>query len=419
VPDPFLARLFHMERRGPHWGLAGIRRLLEWSGRPERGYAAVLVGGTNGKGSTAAALERILRAAGYRTGLYTSPHLVDFRERIRVDGRRISAPRLRALLRSFVPRGERGGHSFFEAATALALRHFADAGVEIAVLEVGLGGRLDSTNAVHPEVSVLTGVSVEHVEYLGSRVEDIAHEKAGIARRGRPVVVGGRGRARELLACAAAARGARVVLAQRVARLGPVVLARDGMELGLRSGARIGTSLVGRHQVSNLECAAAAALELRGRGFRVAPLDVARGLAAARWPGRFEWLARRGVVLDVAHNPEAAAAFARTWKEVFGRRGVGVLGMLQDKDAAGVARRLKGCARMLVVTEPATERALPAAQLARAVGRQPHLVEPTVAAALRRALRERRPGEPVFVTGSLYTVGQAIPPLRHHVPDVL
>ncbi|HVP39337.1 MAG TPA: Mur ligase family protein [Candidatus Saccharimonadales bacterium] len=414
-----LARLYRLERRGPHWGLAGIRRLLEWCGHPERRYPAVLVGGTNGKGSTAAALERILREAGYRTGLYTSPHLVDFGERVRVDGRAIPAARLAALLRRFAPRGERGGHSFFEVATALALRHFADAQVDIAVLEVGLGGRLDSTNAVLPEVSVLTGVSLEHTEYLGNTLAGIAREKAGIVRRGRPAVVGGRGRARELLAAAAAARGARVVIAQRAARLRLLSQDPAGMELELPSGARLRTALVGRHQISNLECAAAAALALRGRGFALDSLHVARGLAAVRWPGRFEWLARRGVVLDVAHNPEAAVAFARTWREVFGRPAVGVLGMLKDKDAAGVARRLRCCARLLVATAPATERALPAAALARALGRARHRVEPDVAAALRHALAARRPGEPVFVTGSLYTVGEAIPLLRHHVPAAL
>ncbi|MBI5837138.1 MAG: bifunctional folylpolyglutamate synthase/dihydrofolate synthase [Candidatus Eisenbacteria bacterium] len=419
MPDPRLGRLFRLERRGYLWGLRGIRALLTWCGRPERRYATVLVGGTNGKGSTAAALDRILREAGFRTGLYTSPHLVDFRERVRVDGRCMPAERLGALLRRFVPRGEHHGHSFFEVATAMALRHFADARVEIAVLEVGLGGRLDSTNAVSPEVSVLTGASLEHTEYLGDTLEEIAWEKAAIARRARPVVTGGRARARDLLEAAAAARGARVVRARRAARLSVRSMGLEGMELELPSGARLSTPLIGRHQVSNLECAAAAALQLRARGFAVDPLHVARGLAATRWPARFEWLARRRVLLDVAHNPEAAAAFARTWREVMPRRGVGVLGMLADKDARAVARALRPCARRLVVTAPDTVRAMPAERLSRAVGRVPHSVVPGVAAAVRAALQERRPGEPVFVTGSLYTVGEAMRALGHHVADRL
>ncbi len=400
-------------------GLSGTRSILARLGHPERSFASVLVGGTNGKGSTAAVLERVLREAGYRTGLYTSPHLVHFRERIRVEGRAIRAPHLDGLLRAVVPYALRNRHSFFEAATAMAFEHFRNEGVEIAVLEVGLGGRLDCTNVADPLVSVITGISLEHTEWLGKTLEKIAYEKAGIAREGRPVVIGGSGRSRTLLEAQARRRGARVVRASRAAGLRRISQRTTGMRLETRTGAVLRCGLVGEHQVSNVECALAALRELEGMEVPIGAAAVRRGLAAARWPARFEWLPESGVVLDAAHNPEAARAFAATWREVIGRKGVGVVGVLSDKDAAGILRALRGCARLLVLTTPPGARSLTGEALRAFAGRVPCAVEPNVRAALKRAMAERARGERIFVTGSLYTLGAAIPALGHRVPDAL
>lgn len=404
---------------GPKWGLRGIRFLLAACGNPEKQFPSVLVGGTNGKGSTSAVLERILRSAGYRTGLYTSPHLVRFEERIRVGGRVISGPKLQALCARLLPLSEKQRSSFFECATAIALRHFADEGVEIAVLEVGMGGRLDSTNVVDPRLSVITGIGLDHMEFLGETLERIAFEKAGISRRGRLTVLGGGGRSRSLLETACLRRGARVLHAREAAPLKATTLRPGEMEVEDRRGGRVVTPLVGRHQVANFECALAAAEALSLQGFRISRPDIARGLGEVRWPGRFEWLPEEGVLLDVAHNPQAAAAFAKTWDEVFGRPGVGVIGMLADKDVKGVVRRLGGCARVWIATSPRAARALSPEGMGKALGARPHLLEPDVPRAIRRALAVRRRREPVFVIGSLYTVGEAIPALGCHVSATL
>lgn len=217
-----------------------------------------------------------------------------------------------------------------------------------------------------------------------------------------------------LVEAACRARGARVVRAQRAAGLVRVSLTPGHMSLREDSGAHYRTALVGDHQVSNLECAVAAARELRGRGFEISEPAIRCGLREVRWPARFEWLARRGVLLDVAHNPEAARCFARTYGATFRRPGVGVVGMLADKDAPGVARQLRACARLWVATAPEAERALSPEGMARALGRAPHVVVPGVARALKRALQERRRGEPVIVIGSLYTVGEAMARLGAH-----
>lgn len=381
------------------WKLARTRALLDLAGRPDERLVVVLVAGTKGKGSTAAFLVSILHAAGIRSGLYTQPHLQDYRERIRIDGVAIGAGALDEAVRRFRPlvaafrRGDpaAGEPTTFEVTTALAVDHFARHGCRVAVVEVGLGGRLDATNALAPRISLVATIGYDHTAILGTTLGAIAREKAGIARRDRPLYSAlQRPSALQALRREAARRGARLRL---VAPLGPRVI----------------VGLPGAHQRQNAALAAAAARALRETGLAIDERAIRRGLAAARWPGRFERVpGRPAVLLDGAHDGASAAALAACLRaRPHGGRVQLVLGMYRDKDARAILRPLLPLAERLWITQPRGARALPAAELARvcrALSDRPLAVCADVAGALARA-REGRVD--VCVTGSLALVGEA------------
>ncbi len=402
--DP-LRWLVERQRFGVELGLERMRRLLEELGRPDRAYRSVLVGGTNGKGSTAATLAAGLGAAGERVGLTTSPHLVHFAERFLVDGAAVPDATVREALRRVRPPAERAGATFFEIVTALALVLFAEAGVGTAVLEVGLGGRFDATNAVEPALSLITGVALDHVGVLGDTVERIAHEKAGILRAGVPAWTGASGPALKALRSEAAARGARLRTLESEVRLEVGDRGWDGLELDLHTpfgAARAVTPLVGRHQARNVALALVGASEL-GVALGVA----ARGAARTVWPGRLERLRYRGrwLVLDGAHNPDAAAALARALTSLEGRVPVLVLGVSADKDVEGVVEALAGVADRVVATRASSSpRAMPPEDLGRVVGADAVADDPTEA--LRLAMRWAGEGATVAIAGSLFLVGE-------------
>ena len=412
--DAILARL---EPLGMRLTLEPFRRLLAKLGDPQRGLPAVLVAGTNGKGSTAALLAAIGCAAGYRTGLYTSPHLEEARERIRIDGVAIATLELDRLLDEVVAAADDELPTPFEALTAAALLAFAEDGVELAVLEVGLGGRLDATNVVEPLLSVITPIALDHQEQLGSTLAAIAAEKAGVMRVERPTIVWGEDvESTAALEEAARAGGALLELAVEGAE---VVAARpDGLEgqvVALRTAAcdhQLRVALAGRHQVRNVALAVLAAERLAGRGFdRIDEEAIARGVGGCRWPGRLEAVPLPEgptVLLDGAHNPAGAealadhlATLATPWDLIFGT--------LADKDAASMAAALAPAAQRIWLASPDSSRALPLATLAAL----PPLAgaTPTSGAAealdraLARPLAERAPL--LVVSGSLYLVGEA------------
>ena len=433
-----LQYLFSLRSRGWKLGLDTMHALADGLGRPERRYPSVLVAGTNGKGSSSAILASILRRAGLRTGHYTSPHLVDFRERIRVDGAAIPERETLDLVTIVRPLVEARGATFFEAAAAMAMRHFADRACDVAVLEVGLGGRLDATNIVDPVVSVITGIAMDHVTILGRTREAIAREKAGIIREGTRVVTGATDTALETIEAECRERGAPIVRLGRDVRLRVTRVSAAGTEFDLRGaggGALPGgaaasadhagadghvldvtgrwrTPLIGRHQAHNAACALLAARALAETGFDLA-IDAARdGLESVRWPARFEIVAGEPtVVLDVAHNLEGARALAETWRAVFPeRRPVLVAGMLADKDHEGFARRVFPLASHVIATEPKEERALAAGTLAEraAAASVPCEVAVPVADAVARARERAGRDGIVLVAGSLFTVGEAM-----------
>ncbi|MBI4422355.1 MAG: bifunctional folylpolyglutamate synthase/dihydrofolate synthase [Elusimicrobia bacterium] len=353
-------------------GLARMRRVLARLGEPQEAAPAIHVAGTNGKGSVCAMLDRVLREAGLRVGLYTSPHLHEIGERIRVDGRRTS-PRVLGRLIGRVLAAETEPLTYFELLTAAAFLHFRDARVDVAVLETGLGGRLDATNVVRrPLACVVPAIGLDHTDWLGSTLRAVAREKGGIFKRDVPALTAEEKPAAlaELRACARRTGARWRPLPRRLGwRLAGTDWARGSQTVSRTGGRRLRIGLLGAAQLRNAALVAETAAALREAGLRVPEGAVLRGLARVRWPGRFELLRRGGklAILDGAHNPQAMDQFCRTlraspWAD---EPKVFVVGMLRDKDYRSMLRRLAPLVEKAVVTRPASPRALDPERLAR------------------------------------------------------
>lgn len=385
---PLLAELCARARFGMDLGLDRVRAALAEAGDPHEGLAAVHVTGSNGKGSTSAMVESIARAAGLRTGLFTSPHLARFAERIRIDGEPVGDDAFERALGAAL-RAAGSGLTFFEALTVAGFLAFRDACVDVAVLEVGLGGRLDATNVIRaPIACAITSVSLEHTAVLGSTIEAIAREKAGILKPGAPYVLGQMPpEAERAIDEVARAAGA----GPRWSRpLDPLPVA-----------------LHGPHQRRNAAVAAALAELMSARWPRVRGA-VPEGLARVRWPGRFEEIpAERGVtvILDGAHNAEGASALVSALADegVPPERTTLVFGALADKSYSSMLSLVAPRASRRVFTSPKGRAPAPIDELARSAGGEA-IAEP--AAALDRALAITEPGGSVLITGSLYLVGE-------------
>ncbi len=421
-----LTWLFGIQRFGMREGLEVVQELLARLGSPQRTFDVVLVGGTNGKGSAARVLAACLEEAGARTGLFTSPHLQRVGERALVNGVAASDDDMDRLVAAVRAEAEALRATFFEVVTAAALLRFAEAQVDVAVLEVGLGGRLDATNAVSPDLTVITGVALDHVAVLGPTVEAIAAEKAGILRCGIPTVTGVEGGALEVIRSRAADVGARMVVLGEDFRVNDVHTDWNGVSFGLewdvpavrnlpellrRPGRlRLESPLVGRHQARNVAQGVLAALLLG-----VSAVSAQRAVARTVWPGRLERRPVEGrfVVLDGAHNQQAAAALAAAVRELEGQADVLVLGVSDDKDVRAMFAELRGCGRTVLFTRAHNSpRAADPAELQRewravngaAASATEVLPEPE--AALTRALQLAGEGRAVVVAGSLFLVAE-------------
>jgi len=409
------------------FNLENITILLERLGRPDRAYPCVHIAGTNGKGSTAAFLEKILREAGFRTGLNTSPHLERINERIRISGNEIADARfaeiftrIHAVIEELLAEGNLRAHpTYFECVTALAFEAFARSRVDFAVIEVGLGGRLDATNVVAPLVSIITRIDFDHENFLGHSLREIAGEKAGILKEHVPAVF------------AAQLPEAHHVLLQRATELRcPIVETpesfrleseeiRDGIARATAMEIASGTSyllkprLAGRFQLQNALNAVAAARILQGRNYRITDENIVNGIASTEWPGRLERLQMQpDVYLDGAHNPGAARELARFLEENFaGRKVYLIFGAMRDKAVDEVTGMLFPHAHEVIFTQPGTPRAVSARQLAEIAGDHAtkFAVIEDAEQALESVLAKAGPEDAIFITGSLYLVGE----LRH------
>jgi dihydrofolate synthase/folylpolyglutamate synthase len=446
LPSETVAALERLARFGTRLGLERMRRLLAALGDPQDGLPAVLVAGTNGKGTVSALLASFGAAARYKTGLYTSPHLETWEERLRIDGAAIEGPVLGALLDRVLAAGETAlpePPTLFEALTAAALLWFAGEAVDLAILEVGLGGRFDATNTVEPRLSVVTSVGLDHREHLGETLAEVAREKVGILRAGVPVVTAaGPPEVEEVLAAEAERLGApRLPVQERlvveaVQRFKPFA---DPPELRQRVWLRppappeggegegdldvFELGLAGRHQAQNLAVALAAAAELRAAGWeRLTERALKAGAKACRWPGRLEEVALPAgvgaggagrVLLDVAHNPEGAAALAAAIDDL-GEPVDLLFGVLEDKDAAAMLAALAPRASGVTLTRPSADRGREAATLRDLLPadlrRRARVVEEP-AQALREALAAAE-GRIVVACGSLALVGELRAALR-------
>src|SRR5580698_5595918 len=420
--------------------LAHMRMLLAALNHPERRFPGVLVAGTNGKGSTAATLASILRVSGLRTGLYTSPHLVRINERIRIDGVEISDHDF-ALLHDVVDRtaerlvedGELPWHpSFFEMLTAIAFEYFAQNKVEIAVLEVGMGGRLDATNVIAPRVSVITDISLDHQKFLGNTVAEIAREKAGIIRPGGVVVtLPQQPQANDVIGNTILELGAQGVSA--VPYVPPVspgstqylipnaekgkagFVYRYPLQV-LGQQILVDTPLVGRHQLRNVALAVTTAVELNQQGFSgITAKSIERGVRETRWPGRFQVIAARAgwpeMVLDVAHNPAGAWALRSALSEQYGDRPlIFVFGAMRDKAISEMTEILFPLAERVIATRPENPRAASPEEIQQAAARTGVEVETVedVRQAVERACALAKAGTVVVITGSIYLVGEVM-----------
>jgi dihydrofolate synthase/folylpolyglutamate synthase len=389
--------------------------MLRALGDPHLAAEYVHVGGTNGKGSTAALLDSVLRRSGKRTGLYTSPHLSDFAERIRIGGEPVGDHLLEECARDVLPAAESQDASFFESATVLAFEAFRRSGCETVVLEVGLGGRLDATNVVDPSVTVISSIARDHSDYLGDTLEEIAAEKAGIMKPGAPAVVGSLSAGPlDVVLNRAAELGVPVDVLGRDMSLADVTVDLDGTRFCYRSGGwaggvRVHTRLVGEHQARN---AALAIRALERFDSSVSVQDVVAGMAAVSWPGRFEVLNPEGEcwVLDIAHNPEATRTLAEMVEDLpLPRPVVLLLSILGDKPWSEMLFPLLNSASSSVFTiapsSPEERRWNPREALQAAAG-SPVELELDFDRAMRRA-RELAGRGTVVVTGSAHTVGDA------------
>jgi dihydrofolate synthase/folylpolyglutamate synthase len=394
-------------------GLERTEALLAKLGSPQRKLSAIHVAGTNGKGSVVATCEALLRARGLVVGRYTSPHLVDFRERVTVNGQPIFEEEVLEFLERWIPTAEEMGATFFEVTTALAFDWLAKREVDLAVIETGLGGRLDSTNVLTPRVATVTSIGLDHMDLLGDTLEAIAKEKAGIFKAGIPAVIGEPSPAiRELLAkCAKEAVATPVVILDDAYAISDVQVSATGTSFTL-NGRTITTPLLGVHQARNT-ATAIATLAAIGKEYLPPPGEISKALAGVFLPGRFE---RRGkVIFDVAHNPDGARTVAETIRAINPPSPrTALVAVLSDKDWRGIIRELAPAVDRFLFTNapsaPAERRwdAAEARSFARAQGFEADL-EPDMDAAL--ALGQER-SETLLITGSFHTVGDAMSRLQ-------
>jgi dihydrofolate synthase/folylpolyglutamate synthase len=407
-----------MEKFGMKLGLANITRLLSHLGNPQACYPTIHVAGTNGKGSTTAIMEAILTAAGYRVGVFTSPHLVDFRERIKINSRLIEKKYVTDFFNSNRRKIESMPITFFEAVTALAFNYFKDEKVDIGIIETGLGGRLDATNVITPQVSVITNVETEHTKWLGFKVQQIATEKAGIIKQGVPVVTAAQNLdARRVIRQIAAQNKSRLISIFDETQWIIKSITKDNTELDIFTRSNkyynLRLSLPGRHQLENAICALIG-VELfeQQTGMKSPSAAVSNGFRNVRWDGRLQRIGNSpDIILDVAHNPAAISRIGEYFREFYpDQRVIAVFGILSDKDYHKMLKELDRIAAVIILTRPMTDRAADPNLLADDIAKihSNFQIIPIVRDAYNSARELAQPNEVILITGSHYTVGEVL-----------
>jgi dihydrofolate synthase/folylpolyglutamate synthase len=418
-----LAYLFSLEQFGIKFGLDNIRTILARLGHPERTFRSAHIAGTNGKGSVTAMVDTALRCAGHRCARYTSPHLVSLTERFVIDGSAVDVAAMRAAARDVRDGIEalradgslQAAPTFFEATTALAFELFRRAAVEIAVIEVGLGGRLDSTNVIDPVVTAITSIDFDHQQYLGSTLDAIAVEKAGIIKPDVPVVVGDLGlEAMAAVERIARERGAEIVRARAGitvtgARAGTALANVFDLRTPVRDYGTLRLALRGEHQIANAIVAVRLLERLDGSGIRVPADAVREGLAQVTWPGRLDHRTLAGgreLILDAAHNPAGAAALASYLTNIGGAPPVLVFGAMRDKDVHGMLSALLPTVSRMIVTRASNSRSAdPEALAAEARAIAPSLDVEVVASPAAAMATGWSSSPRVVVAGSIFLLG--------------
>jgi len=414
--------MFNLERFGIKLGLENATEFLSRIGNPQNDFKSIHVTGTNGKGSVCVYTAEMLRQNGLKVGLYTSPHLVDFRERIRLNGSDISesdvvrlATELRAQMESMASENSEKQLTFFEFTTGLAFRYFSEQDVDIVVAEVGMGGRLDATNVLKPEVAAITRIGLEHTNYLGTTIPEIAREKAGIIKGGANVVTCERNPdALSVISTTCDKKGVRLRKIDSDFRVQRVTQTVDGTLFdyaGAHNLEGLSTRLLGDYQAENAAAAIAILEELSTRGFRISEESVREGLKQTVWPGRMDIISKVPLVIfDGSHNPDGVRTTVRVLDDLKLKPLTFVLGCMDDKDARGIVNAIVPFASKIISTQTRFKRALPSVKLAAIVRDEfqgPRERTDVSEEAFERAVDDTM-GRGVCVIGSLYLVGEAI-----------
>jgi dihydrofolate synthase/folylpolyglutamate synthase len=422
-----LSYLYALQKFGMKLGLRNIKSLLRTVGNPQDKFPSIHIAGTNGKGSTTVMIASILQAAGYKVGVYTSPHLISFTERIKINGQEIGEERVASYVRLLRPSIDELEATFFEATTAIAFLYFADEDVDIAVIETGLGGRLDATNVLHPLLTVITNVALEHTEHLGNTIGSIAREKAGIIKDGVPCVIGPMAnRARGVIEQVARSRKAPLLSAAELAQYHLGRQSFEGSRVTLETHNalynQLRIRLSGSFQAENARLAVLAVDCLRGLGSKfstIAADHIRYGLRDVQEDvglrGRLETVSRRPrIVIDVAHNADAADQLVGALENLALRNFIVVFGVLKDKNYSAMIQSLSRITTQLIAVAPRIDRALESATIAATARRFGirALNSGSVKKGVASAIEKATPSDTILITGSHYVVGEALQALR-------
>ena len=414
--------MFNLERFGIKLGLENISEFLSRIGNPQNDFRSIHVTGTNGKGSVCAFTSEVLRQHGLKVGLYTSPHLVDFRERIKVNGADIPkaeverlATELREHMESMASENTEKQLTFFEFTTGLAFKYFSEQGVDMAVAEVGMGGRLDATNVLKPDVAAITRIGLEHTNYLGATIPEIAREKAGIVKEGANVITCEKDlEAFSIIRGACDRKGVKLIRIGSEFKIDRVKQSLAGTSFdyaGTRALRDLRTTLLGKFQAENAACALAITEELRTKGIQLTDEEIRKGLEETKWPGRLDIVSKRPLVIfDGSHNPDGVGATVGVLDELKVTPLTYIVGCMDDKDARGIVKAIAPSAAKIICTQAKYKRALPTPRLAEFAAEEYRGIREDIEdprEAFKRGLGEIA-GKGMCIIGSLYLVGEAI-----------